>query len=82
MKIPRENEGFFCCKIVIFREYRAMQTISSYLQKIQSTLASANATEHSYRPELRDLFSELTVFHVINEPKGSEHGKPDFIFLK
>lgn len=43
--------------------------ILPYLQRIQATLASGNATEHSYRPELRDLFSELTEFHVINEPK-------------
>jgi len=56
--------------------------ISTYLQRIQSTLASGSATEHSYRPELRDLFAELTDLQVINEPKGSEHGKPDFIFLK
>lgn len=59
-----------------------MPSIQSYLSKIQSSLASGHATEHTYRPELRDLFSELTEFHIINEPKWSEHGKPDFIFLK
>ena len=59
-----------------------MQSIRIYLEKIQSSLAPGHATEHTYRPELRDLFSELTEFHIINEPKGSEHGKPDFIFLK
>lgn len=59
-----------------------MQSIQSYLTRIQSSLTSGHATEHTYRPELRDLFAELTEFHVINEPKWSEHGKPDFIFLK
>lgn len=59
-----------------------MQAIVSYLSKIASSLASGHATEHTYRPELRDLFAQLTEFHVINEPKWSEHGKPDFIFLK
>lgn len=57
-------------------------SISSYLQKIQSTLASGNATEHSYRPELRNLFEAFTSYTVINEPKWSEHGKPDFVFIK
>lgn len=57
-------------------------SIQSYLTRIQSSLASGHATEHSYRPELRDLFQEFTEFHVINEPSRSEHGAPDFIFLK
>ena len=47
----------------------AMQSIRIYLEKIQSSLASGHATEHTYRPELRDLFSELTELHIINEPK-------------
>ncbi len=55
--------------------------IQSYLDRIHSSLASGHATEHTYRPELRDLFVELSWLQVINEPKGSEHGKPDFIFL-
>lgn len=55
--------------------------IASYLSKVSQSLASGHATEHSYRPELRDLFVALTKYNVINEPKGSEHGKPDFIFL-
>lgn len=55
--------------------------IASYLSKVAQSLASGHATEHSYRPELRDLFVALTKYNVINEPKGSEHGKPDFIFL-
>ncbi len=46
-----------------------MPSISSYLAKIQSSLASGHATEHTYRPELRDLFAEFTEFHIINEPK-------------
>ncbi len=58
-----------------------MSSFPQYLSKVQQSLASGHATEHSYRPELRDLFETLTKYHVINEPKGSEHGKPDFIFL-
>lgn len=58
-----------------------MSSLPQYLSKVSQSLASGHATEHSYRPELRDLFETLTKYHVINEPKGSEHGKPDFIFL-
>ena len=56
--------------------------IASYLSKVSQSLASGHATEHSYRPELRDLFETLTKYHVINEPKRSEHGAPDFVFIK
>lgn len=37
-----------------------MSSIQLYLSKIQSSLASGHATEHTYRPELRDLFADLT----------------------
>jgi predicted helicase len=53
----------------------------TYLSKIQSSFSSWHATEHSYRPELRDLFEKITWYKVINEPKWSQHGRPDFIFL-
>jgi hypothetical protein len=58
-----------------------MQSIQNYLSKLESSLVSGHATEHTYRPELRDLFVTLTNLIVINEPKRSEHGAPDFIFL-
>lgn len=58
-----------------------MQSIQNYLSKLGYSLASGHATEHTYRPELRDLFVTLTNLTVINEPKRSEHGAPDFIFL-
>ena len=58
-----------------------MQSIQSYLTKIQSTLASGHATEHTYRPALQELFENLTGYRIHNEPKRSEHGAPDFIFL-
>ena len=74
-------EGF-----LLFKEWNGYNPlmssqIASYLSKVAQSLASGHATEHSYRPELRDLFVALTKYNVINEPKGSEHGKPDFIFL-
>ena len=57
-----------------------MQNIESYLREVQNTLTSGQATEHSYRPVLKLLFESLFDYTIINEPKRSEHGAPDFIF--
>jgi len=56
------------------------QIIEKYLREMQNTLASGQATEHSYRPALKTLFESLFKYEVTNEPKRSEHGAPDFIF--
>ena len=68
---PLNLRGFILgLKVTVkYIECTYMSSIQSYLSKIQSSLASGHATEHTYRPELRDLFSELTEFHIINEPK-------------
>ena len=50
-----------------------MSMIQQYLSKIQSSLASGHATEHTYRPALEELFKNLSGFSVHNEPKRSEH---------
>ncbi len=50
-----------------------MYTLQSYLSQIQSSLASGHATEHTYRPALKELFETITGFIVHNEPKRSEH---------
>ena len=60
----------------------SIDIIKLYLSRIQESLASGHATEHTYRPELRDLFEKITKMKIYNEPKGSEHGKPDFIFIQ
>ena len=57
-----------------------MQSIQTYLAGIQSVLKSNEATEHSYRPVLKDLFESIFDYTIINEPRRSEHGAPDFIF--
>lgn len=56
------------------------QLIQTYLSSLHHVYASGQATEHSYRPVLRDFFEQLTWYRVTNEPKRSEHGAPDFIF--
>ena len=55
--------------------------IGTYLEQLRSKYASGQATEHSYRPALQALFEAIDpALTVINEPKKSEAGMPDFLF--
>lgn len=55
--------------------------IGSYLEQVRSAYSSGHATEHSYRPALHALFRSIDpALSVINEPKKSEGGMPDFLF--
>ncbi|HYW15641.1 MAG TPA: type ISP restriction/modification enzyme [Allosphingosinicella sp.] len=55
--------------------------IADYLDQVRSRYASGQATEHSYRPALQALFQSIDpALTVINEPKKSEAGMPDFLF--
>jgi predicted helicase len=55
--------------------------IADYLEKVRAQFASGHATEHSYRPALYALFQSIDPkLTVVNEPKKSEAGMPDFLF--
>ncbi len=57
--------------------------IHSYLGQIRSLAGSGQATEHSYRPALEGLFKSIDEnLTVINEPKQSAVGAPDFVFAR
>ncbi len=56
--------------------------VGTFIAKVIETHASGHAREHSYRPALKELFEGITGLIVINEPKRSEYGAPDFVFLK
>tara|TARA_R110001606_G_scaffold239423_1_gene387475 strand:+ start:223 stop:3453 length:3231 start_codon:yes stop_codon:yes gene_type:complete len=57
--------------------------ISEYLDRVIAQFKSGQATEHSYRPALNDLFQGIDpTLTVINEPKQSEGGVPDFMFQR
>lgn len=59
-----------------------MNPVNTFIQKITETYKSGHAREHSYRPALKELFEQITELTVINEPKRSDYGAPDFVFLK
>jgi hypothetical protein len=55
--------------------------IENYLDEVRSQYSSGHATEHSYRPALYGLFRSIDpALTVVNEPKKSEAGMPDFLF--
>ena len=57
--------------------------IGSYLDEVRSKYESGQATEHSYRPALHTLFQSIDpALTIINEPKKSEGGMPDFLFQR
>lgn len=57
-------------------------TISDYLEEVKEQFHSGQAKEHAYRPALKRLMSSFEDTIAVNDPKRSEHGNPDFIFLK
>ena len=57
--------------------------IGEYLDQVRHAFESGQATEHSYRPALHALFESIDPkLTVINEPKKSEGGMPDFLFQR
>ena len=62
-----------------------MKTIESYVAEIQKMFQSDIAREHAYRPAMQKLFDNLKSdpkIAVLNDPKRSEHGAPDFVIMK
>ena len=56
--------------------------IKRYLSEVVEQFNSGQAKEHAYRPALQRLMSSFEDILVVNDPKRSEHGAPDFVFLK
>ncbi len=56
--------------------------VLQYLDEIREQFESGHAIEHAYRPALKSLLSRFDDTVAVNDPKHSEHGAPDFVFLK
>ena len=64
-------------------------TTTDYLDAIERELRTGHATEHSYRPMLRQFlvdwsqnFSPSTDYHITNEPKRNARNAPDFLIRR
>ncbi len=56
--------------------------IQKYLDDVREQFESGQAIEHAYRPALKILISSFDDTVAVNDAKHSEHGAPDFLFLK
>ena len=57
--------------------------IDIYLAKVSSGLATGHAREHAHRPAFQEFVQSFEKdLSIVNDPKRSEHGAPDFIFLR
>ena len=60
-----------------------MSHIADFIKAVQKEHATGKATEHSYRPALKNLFEQLAPsIEALNEPKRIECGAPDFEIKK
>lgn len=58
------------------------EAIKKYLSDIQEQFLSGQAIEHAYRPALKQLMSSFDDVIAVNDPRHSEHGAPDFVFIQ
>src|SRR5260221_10266383 len=57
--------------------------LRAYLKGIEQTYRNGNATEHTYRPNLKGLLEALYPgITATNEPKHVKYGAPDFIITR
>ena len=56
--------------------------VKDYINQVKKKYETGHAREHAYRPALEKLFEEITELNVVNDPKRSEYGSPDFVFMK
>lgn len=58
-------------------------TVVEYIKELNAQYGTGRATEHSYRPALKELLqSLLPKMTVINEPKRYNFGAPDYILMR
>ena len=58
-------------------------TATEYIKELNAQHKTGKATEHSYRPALKELLqSLLPKMTVINEPKRYNFGAPDYILMR
>lgn len=60
-----------------------VERIGAYIRKVEDEWKSGRATEHTYRPMLKELVEALmTRITVVNEPKHIECGAPDYLLRR
>src|SRR5438105_2996958 len=58
------------------------ENVKNYFAEVVNMFETGHAREHGYRPALKIFFEKASDLRVVNDPKRSEYGAPDFVFLK
>lgn len=58
------------------------RTVAEYADAVKQQFATGHAREHAYRPALERLMASFEDVTAVNDPKRSQHGNPDFVFVK
>ena len=62
---------------------RRQSPLLEYLSTLERTFKLGDATEHTHRPALKELFETINdKITAINEPKRSECGAPDYVISR
>ena len=60
-----------------------MKVIEDYISSVEGKFKTGQAREHAYRPAFEALIQSLDpALKILNDPSRSEHGNPDFVFLR
>ena len=61
----------------------AETAVQKYFTDLSDKFATGQAREHAYRPVFEVLIKSLEPsLKILNDPSRSEHGNPDFVFLR
>lgn len=58
------------------------QISKDYVDTVIKKYNTGQAIEHAHRTALETYFEKITDLNAVNDPKRSEYGAPDFVFLK
>lgn len=60
-----------------------MKVVEDYISSVEGKFKTGQAREHAYRPVFEALIHALDpALKILNDPSRSEHGNPDFVFLR
>lgn len=61
----------------------AQKAVEEYVSGLTEKFKTGQAREHAYRPTFEALIHALDpALKILNDPSRSEHGNPDFVFLR
>jgi hypothetical protein len=61
----------------------AVPAVQKYFTDLSDKFVTGQAREHAYRPVFETLIQSLEPsLKILNDPSRSEHGNPDFVFLR